>query len=70
MHVVVVVLDLMLPGMGGTQVSRQLGNEGNDVPTIMLTARGAVSERVAGLEAGADHYLRARCRRRSAPGGR
>jgi DNA-binding response OmpR family regulator len=52
-----VVLDLMLPGMGGTQVCRQLRNEGNDVPIIMLTARGAVSERVAGLEAGADDYL-------------
>jgi DNA-binding response OmpR family regulator len=52
-----VVLDLMLPGMGGTQVCRQLRNEGNDVPIIMLTARGSVSERVAGLEAGADDYL-------------
>ena len=51
------VLDLMLPGMSGTEVCRQLRREGNDVPVLMLTARGAVPERVAGLEAGADDYL-------------
>jgi DNA-binding response OmpR family regulator len=52
-----VVLDLMLPGMSGTEVCEQLRREGNDVPILMLTARGAVAERVAGLEAGADDYL-------------
>ena len=52
-----VVLDLMLPGMSGTEVCKQLRREGNDVPILMLTARGAVPERVAGLEAGADDYL-------------
>ena len=52
-----VVLDLMLPGMSGIEVCRQLRREGNDVPILMLTARGAVPERVAGLEAGADDYL-------------
>jgi DNA-binding response OmpR family regulator len=52
-----VVLDLMLPGMSGTEVCRQLRREGNDVPILMLTARGTVAERVAGLEAGADDYL-------------
>ena len=52
-----VVLDLMLPGMSGTEVCKQLRREGNDVPVLMLTARGAVPERVAGLEAGADDYL-------------
>jgi DNA-binding response OmpR family regulator len=52
-----VVLDLMLPGLSGTEVCRQLRREGNDVPIVMLTARGAVAERVAGLEAGADDYL-------------
>jgi len=52
-----VVLDLMLPGMSGTEVCQQLRREGNDVPILMLTARGAVAERVAGLEAGADDYL-------------
>jgi DNA-binding response OmpR family regulator len=52
-----VVLDLMLPGMSGIEVCKQLRREGNDVPVLMLTARGAVPERVAGLEAGADDYL-------------
>jgi DNA-binding response OmpR family regulator len=52
-----VVLDLMLPGMSGVEVCTRLRAEGNDVPVLMLTARGAVSERVAGLEAGADDYL-------------
>ena len=52
-----IVLDLMLPGIGGIEVCRRLRNEGNDVPVLMLTARGSVDERVAGLEAGADDYL-------------
>lgn len=52
-----VVLDLMMPGMGGIEVCKRLRREGNDVPILMLTARGAVPERVAGLEAGADDYL-------------
>ncbi len=51
------VLDLMLPGLSGLDVCRRLRKEGNDVPILMLTARGAVPERVAGLEAGADDYL-------------
>lgn len=49
-----VVLDLMLPGLSGVEVCKQLRREGSDVPILMLTARGAVQERVAGLEAGAD----------------
>jgi DNA-binding response OmpR family regulator len=52
-----VVLDLMMPGLSGLEVCEQLRREGNDVPILMLTARGAVPERVAGLEAGADDYL-------------
>ncbi|WP_297735994.1 response regulator transcription factor [Nocardioides sp.] len=52
-----VVLDLMLPGLSGIEVCQQLRREGNDVPILMLTARGAIVERVAGLEAGADDYL-------------
>ena len=51
------VLDLMLPGMSGIEVCRRLREEGNDLPILMLTARGAVPERVTGLEAGADDYL-------------
>jgi DNA-binding response OmpR family regulator len=53
----VVVLDWMLPGMSGLDVCRALRAEGNGVPVLMLTARGAVPERVEGLEAGADDYL-------------
>ncbi len=53
----VMVLDLMLPGMSGLDVCRRLRSEGIDLPILILTARGAVSERVAGLEAGADDYL-------------
>lgn len=52
-----VVLDLMLPAIGGLEVCRRLRAEGNKIPILMLTARGAVTERVAGLEAGADDYL-------------
>ncbi|KUN83610.1 two-component system response regulator [Streptomyces bungoensis] len=52
-----IVLDVMLPGLGGVEVCRTLRGEGVDVPVILLTARGAISERVAGLDAGADDYL-------------
>ncbi|MFF7598881.1 response regulator transcription factor [Streptomyces mirabilis] len=52
-----VVLDVMLPGIDGVEVCRTLRREGIDVPVILLTARGAVSERVAGLDAGADDYV-------------
>ncbi|ARF58417.1 response regulator transcription factor [Streptomyces gilvosporeus] len=52
-----VVLDVMLPGIDGVEVCRTLRREGNDVPVVLLTARGAISERVAGLDAGADDYL-------------
>ncbi len=51
-----VVLDLMLPGIDGLEVARRLRSV-SDVPIIMLTARDAVPDRVAGLEAGADDYL-------------
>lgn len=52
----VVVLDLMLPGMSGTEVCRRLRTE-SAVPVIMLTARGAEVDRVLGLEIGADDYV-------------
>lgn len=51
-----VVLDLMLPGMDGIEIARRL-RAGSDVPIIMLTARDAVADRVAGLESGADDYM-------------
>jgi DNA-binding response OmpR family regulator len=52
-----VILDLMLPDMDGLEVCRRLRAGSVRVPIIMLTARGAVEDRVAGLEVGADDYL-------------
>ncbi len=52
-----VVLDLMLPGLDGVQVCRQLREAGVWTPVLMLTARDGVEDRVAGLDAGADDYL-------------
>ncbi len=51
------VLDLMMPRVDGLQVCRQLRGTGDDLPILVLTARDAVSDRVAGLDAGADDYL-------------
>jgi two-component system OmpR family response regulator len=52
-----IVLDVMLPGMDGFAVCRQLRRDGVWSPVLMLTARDAVEDRVAGLDAGADDYL-------------
>jgi len=52
----VVLLDLMLPGMDGLEVCRQLRTR-LDVPILMLTARGEEADRVMGLEGGADDYI-------------
>lgn len=52
-----VVLDLMLPTLGGVEVCRRLRAAGETVPVLMLTARDAITDRVAGLDAGADDYL-------------
>jgi two-component system response regulator MprA len=52
-----IVLDRGLPGLDGLEVCRQLRSSGNAVPILMLTARAAVSERVEGLDAGADDYV-------------
>jgi len=53
----VVILDLMLPGIDGLEVCRRLRSAGDSIAVLMLTARDAVADRVAGLEAGADDYL-------------
>jgi two-component system OmpR family response regulator len=53
----VVVLDAMLPGIDGFEVCRQMRAQHRWVPVLMLTARGAVADRVDGLNAGADDYL-------------
>ncbi|HVL33926.1 MAG TPA: response regulator transcription factor [Actinomycetota bacterium] len=52
-----VVLDIMLPGIDGLEVCTRVRATGSDVPVLMLTARTAVADRVAGLDAGADDYL-------------
>ncbi len=52
-----VVLDLGLPKLDGMEVLRQLRGAHNAVPVLILTARDAVSDRVAGLDAGADDYI-------------
>lgn len=52
-----VVLDLMIPGIDGLSVLRKLRESGDEVPVIVLSAKGRESERVAGLELGADDYL-------------
>ena len=53
----VLLLDLLLPGMGGLDVCRTLRAAGHRIPILMLTALDAVEDRIAGLEAGGDDYL-------------
>jgi two-component system response regulator MprA len=53
----VIVLDVAMPGMDGLAVTRRLRAKGLPVPILLLTARDALRERVAGLDAGADDYL-------------
>lgn len=79
-HFQLIILDVMLPGEDGLSFCRRLRGSGDDVPVIMLTARGDDIDRIVGLEIGADDYLskpanprellarvRAVLRRRSAP---
>lgn len=51
------VLDLMLPGLSGEDICKHLRQRGSDLPIIMLTAKGAEQERIAGLGLGADDYV-------------
>ena len=53
----VAVLDIMMPGMDGIEVLRRARNAGRTTPVLLLTARDAISDRVSGLNAGADDYL-------------
>ena len=53
----IVILDVMLPGLDGLEVCRQMRADGIMSPVLMLTARGAVEDRVVGLNVGADDYL-------------
>jgi DNA-binding response OmpR family regulator len=52
-----VILDIGLPDISGIEVARRLRDEGSKLPILMLTARDAIPDRVAGLNAGADDYL-------------
>jgi two-component system, OmpR family, response regulator MprA len=52
-----VVLDLMMPRVDGLEVCRRMRQAGDRTPVLMLTARDAIDDRVAGLDAGADDYL-------------
>lgn len=51
------VLDVMMPRLDGLEVARRLRGTGDDLPILVLTARDTVSDRVSGLDAGADDYL-------------
>ena len=53
----ILVLDVAMPGLGGLEVCRRVRTKGLGFPVLLLTARDAVDERVAGLDAGADDYL-------------
>ena len=52
-----VVLDIMLPGMSGLEIAKKLRDTGSSTPILLLTARGEESDRVLGLELGADDYV-------------
>ncbi len=52
-----IVLDVAMPGLSGLEVCRRLRSSGDRSPVLMLTARDAIDDRVAGLDAGADDYL-------------
>ena len=52
-----IVMDLMMPGESGLELTESLRREGTEVPILMLTARGAPDDRVAGFEHGVDDYL-------------
>lgn len=52
-----IIMDVMMPRLDGLETTRALRSAGNDVPILVLTARDAVTDRVDGLDAGADDYL-------------
>ncbi|BAQ66798.1 response regulator transcription factor [Geminocystis sp. NIES-3709] len=52
-----ILLDWMLPGISGLEVCRRLRTSGSKIPIILLTAKDEISDRVAGLDAGADDYI-------------
>ena len=52
-----IILDVMMPGQDGISFAGELRNLGNNIPILLLTARGETEDRIKGLEAGADDYL-------------
>ena len=56
-HYDLIILDLMLPGLGGTEVLKRIRQQGSKMPILILTAHANTSEKVANFEAGADDYL-------------
>jgi len=52
-----IILDVMLPGMDGFEVCRQLRSSGHRLPILMLTARGEITDKIVGFEGGADDYV-------------
>ncbi|MFR8784258.1 response regulator transcription factor [uncultured Slackia sp.] len=52
-----IILDVMMPGMDGYEVVREIRHANVDTPVLMLTARGSVSDKIAGLDHGADDYM-------------
>jgi len=52
-----IILDILLPGMNGIEVCRKLREQNRQVPILMLTAKGQISDKVEGLNSGADDYL-------------
>jgi DNA-binding response OmpR family regulator len=52
-----ILLDIMLPKLNGIEVLKEIRKEGLSVPVLMLTAKGEISDRVTGLDSGADDYL-------------
>ncbi len=52
-----IILDLMLPGMDGITLCKQLRKNNIHIPVLMLTAKGQITDKVAGLDAGADDYM-------------
>ncbi|MGJ5818931.1 response regulator transcription factor [Paludibaculum fermentans] len=60
-HFDLIILDVMLPGKNGFDICRDLRRAGQNVPVLMLTARGEVVDRVVGLKLGADDYVQKNC---------
>src|SRR5712691_13364261 len=56
-HYDLIILDLMLPGLNGTEVLRQIRRKDTNVPVLVLSARDALADKIGNIELGADDYL-------------